>query len=88
MVELLSVSSVPLSYEVLRHVLRVTEEDMIETLAETVRSGLVRRVEGRPVAYDLSADMARAVRESLGDERSGRLRQQVDAARERVHGAG
>jgi len=85
-VEVLAAADGPLSYEVLRHILRATEEDMIEALAEGVRSGLVRSVQGPPPTYELAPDLARRVQDAIGGERVERLRRQVAGARKRVHG--
>jgi hypothetical protein len=82
--DLVAASERPLRYEVLRHLLRVSEETMTEVLEEAVRARLVRRGED-PFTYvpanDATGD---AIRESIGETRIARMRQQLASAAERV----
>lgn len=74
-------------YEVLRHIARVTEEDMIADLRETVEAGLLAPLPGRPNAYDfVDASARELVRAQIGVERLPKLRARAEAARRRVEG--
>jgi hypothetical protein len=82
--DLVAASPDPLRYEVLRHLLRVSEETMTEVLDEAVHAHLVKRGSD-PFTY-LPADGAtgEAMREALGPDRLARLRNQISGATERV----
>jgi hypothetical protein len=72
-------------YAVLRHIARVTEEDMVVDLRETVDAGLIAVLPGRPNTYDFVDEDARAfVIEQIGPERLSKLRARAEAARQRV----
>jgi hypothetical protein len=82
--DLVAAAGQPVQYEVLRHLLRVSEETMVEALEEAVHVRLVRRTES-PVAYEPYSERVRAeVREAMGEERLARLRGQIARASERV----
>ena len=74
-------------YEVLRHIARVSEEDMIEDLREVVEAGLLAAVPGRPNHYDFVDEGVRAlVLADVGEARLPKLRPRALAARRRVEG--
>ena len=74
-------------YAVLRHIARVTEEDMIEDLREAVEAGVLVPLPGQPNSYDLADDAVRAVvLDEMGTERLPKLRVRAEAARQRVEG--
>jgi hypothetical protein len=74
-------------YAVLRHLARVTEEDMVEDLKECVAAGALAPVAGEPNAYTFADDAVRAlVLTEAGEERLARLRARALAARQRVEG--
>jgi len=84
--DLVAAADAPLRYEVMRHLLRVSEETMTEALEEIVAAGLVRRAED-PFTYVPRDDALRAeLREHLGDERMLRMQRQIAGASERVLG--
>jgi hypothetical protein len=81
--DLVAAADAPVRYEVLRHLLRVSEETMAEVLEEAVRARLVRRGED-PFTYVSHDDSTReAIRDGLAD-RAARMRQQLASAAERV----
>jgi len=72
-------------YALLRHVVRLTEPDMIADLRESVEAGILAAVPGRPNAYDFTDEALRAlVLEWIGPERLPKLRARAEAARSRV----
>ena len=74
-------------YEVLRHLARVSEEDMIEDLREAVDAGILVAMAGRPNSYDFSDESLRElVLAEAGVERLPKLRARAQAARQRVEG--
>ena len=74
-------------YEVLRHLARVSEEDMVEDLREVVEAGALAALPGRPNMYDFPDETLRAfVVAEAGVERLARLRGRAQAARRRVEG--
>jgi len=74
-------------YEVLRHIARVSEEDMIEDLREVVEAGLLSVMPGRPNSYDFVDEGVRAlVLADVGETRLPKLRARALAARRRVEG--
>ena len=75
-------------YEVLRHLARVSEEDIIEDLREAVSADILVAMPGRPNSYDFSDDALRAlVLAEAGADRLLKLRARAQAARQRVEGA-
>jgi len=82
--DLVSAAIAPLRYEVMRHLLRVSEETMTETLEEVVELHLVRRGPD-PFTYvpfdEVTGD---AIRTSIDPERLTRLRSQIASATLRV----
>ena len=82
--DLVSAAVAPLRYEVMRHLLRVSEETMTETLEEVVELHLVKRSPD-PFTYvpfdDATGD---AIRAGMDPERLSRLRGQIASATLRV----
>ena len=84
--DLIAAAERPVRYEVLRHLLRVSEETMIEVLEEAVHVRLVRRGED-PFTYMPYDDAVGAeIREGMLPERLERLRRRLESAAERVFG--
>ena len=74
-------------YAVLRHLARVSEEDMVIDLREVVDAGLLAAVAGRPNAYRFVDEPVRAlVLAEIGEQRLPKLRARAEAARRRVMG--
>lgn len=74
-------------YEVLRHLARVSEEDIVEDLREAVDAGVLAATPGRPNSYDFQDDDVRSiVLAEAGAERLPKLRARAEAARRRVEG--
>jgi hypothetical protein len=82
--DLVAAAEAPLHYNVMRHLLRVSEETMTEVLQEVVDLGLVKRAE-HPLLY-VPGDEAigQEMRDALGPERLARHRQQIASASSRV----
>ena len=84
--DLIAASEAPVRYEVLRHLLRVSEETMIEVLEEAVHVRLVRRGDD-PFTYVPYGDTVGAeIREAMQPDRLDRMRRQLGSAAERVFG--
>ena len=82
--DLVAVATAPLRYEVVRHLLRVSEETMTETLEEVVGLNLVKRGPD-PFTYVSFDDATRAeIVEHMLPERLERLRRQIEGASKRV----
>ena len=81
--DLVAASAAPARYEVLRHLLRVSEETMTEVLEEAVRARLVRRGEDPFTYVPHDADTGEQLRDALG-ERAERMRRQMASAADRV----
>ncbi|MEX1254544.1 MAG: hypothetical protein WEE64_09395 [Dehalococcoidia bacterium] len=76
-------------YAVLRHLARVTEEDMVVDLREAVDAGILAVLPGQPNAYDFTNEALRAlVLAEAGESRLPKLRARANAARQRVEGGG
>lgn len=74
-------------YAVLRHLARVTEEDMVADLQEVVQAGLLRPSQGEPNVYVFADEGVRAfVLNEMGEARLPKLRRRAEAARRRVEG--
>ena len=74
-------------YAVLRHLARVSEEDMVVDLDEVVAAGLVERVAGAPNDYDFTDPELRThLRARIGDLRLPKLRSRAENAIRRVSG--
>ena len=84
--DLIAAAERPVRYEVLRHLLRVSEETMIEVLEEAVHVRLVRRGDD-PFTYTPHDDTVGAeIREAMPPDRLDRMRRQLESAAERVFG--
>ena len=84
--DLVAASEKPLRYEVIRHLLRVSEETMTEVLEEAVRAGLVKRGED-PFTYVPASDaLGQELRDALGEDRLATFRKQIASASLRVFG--
>jgi hypothetical protein len=82
--DLIAAAKQPAHYEVLRHLLRVSEETMIEVLEETIHVRLVRRGDD-PFTYVPHDDTVCAeIRDTMPPDRLARLRAQLASAAERV----
>ncbi len=82
--DLVAASTRPLHYEVLRHLLRVSEETMTEVLEEAVRMRLVRRGDD-PFTYVPYDDTTGAeIAGAMDEERLLRMRRQIESAAARV----
>jgi hypothetical protein len=82
--DLVAAAEGPVRYEVLRHLLRVSEETMTEVLEEAVRARLLRRGDD-PFTYVPHDDATRAaIRDGIGQERIERMRGQIASAAVRV----
>jgi hypothetical protein len=84
--DLVAAAEAPVRYEVLRHLLRVSEETMIEVLEEAVGAQLVARGSDPFTYAPYDERTGVAVRAGMDNERLARLRGQIEAARQRVEG--
>lgn len=82
--DLVAASEVPLRYEVMRHLLRVSEETMTEVLDEAVHTGLVKRGPDPFTYVPQDEETGAAIRDALGEDRLARLRAQIAGAMARV----
>jgi hypothetical protein len=84
--DLVAAAEAPLRYEVIRHLLRVSEETMTEVLEEAVSARLVRRGDDPFTYVPHDAATGDAIREALGNDRLIRFRQHIRGAEARVLG--
>ena len=82
--DLVAASTRPLHYEVLRHLLRVSEETMTEVLQEAVHMRLVRRGDDPFTYVPHDAATGAEIAGAMDEERLTRLRRQIDGAAARV----
>jgi hypothetical protein len=82
--DLIAAAEQPIHYEVLRHLLRVSEETMVEVLDEAVHVNLVRRGNDPFTYVSFDERLGTEIREGMAPERLVRLRSQIRAAAERV----
>lgn len=82
--DLVAASGEPLRYEVLRHLLRVSEETMTEALQEAVDLHFVRRGEDAFTYVTFDDATGTEIVEAMGPERAERMRAQIASARRRV----
>jgi len=74
-------------YAVLRHIARVSEEDMVVDLKEVVDAGILAVRPGDPNMYDfIDASLRAYVVSEIGEVRLPKLRARAEAARKRVVG--
>ena len=86
--DIVAAAEAPLRYEVMRHLLRVSEETMTEVLEEAVGVGLVKRGEDAFTYVPADAGIGAELRESIGADRVARLRSQIAGATSRVFESG
>jgi hypothetical protein len=82
--DLVAAADAPLRYEVMRHLLRVSEETMTEVLDEAVHARLVRRGSDPFTYIPADPQTGAAIRDALGPDRLARLQSQIAGATERV----
>lgn len=82
--DLVAAAETPLHYEVMRHLLRVSEETMTEVLEEAVGASLVKRGDEPFFYVPYDAPLGDEIREAMGVERLSRLRQHIRSATGRV----
>jgi hypothetical protein len=82
--DIVAAAGAPVRYEVLRHLLRVSEETMTEVLDEAVNARLVARAEDPFTYVPHDLETGSAIADALGPERVERIRGQIDGARRRV----
>jgi hypothetical protein len=76
-------------YAVLRHLARISEEDMVVDLREAVDAGILAVAAGRPNAYDFVDETLRTlILDNIGPDRLPKLRARAEAARRRVEEPG
>lgn len=74
-------------YAILRHLARVSEEDMVEDVKEAVDAGVIAAVEGHPNNYAFTSEALREiVLAEIGEVRMPKLQARAQAARRRVLG--
>lgn len=84
MSDLIAASDEPLRYEILRHMLRVSEETMTEVLEEAVSASLVKRGPNPFTYVPFNEAIGKDIRAALGEDRLARLQQQISGASKRV----
>ena len=74
-------------YAVLRHIARVTEEDMVEDLREVVEAGVLAPSASDVNVYEFADQAVRdVVLSEAGESRLPKLQARAEAARKRVQG--
>jgi hypothetical protein len=82
--DLVAAAEQPLHYEVMRHLLRVSEETMTEVLEEAVGAELVKRGD-EPFHYvPYTPALGEELRDAMGSERLAKLRAHIQTATTRV----
>src|SRR5690242_7389162 len=84
--DVIAVAEEPVRYEVLRHLVRVSEETMTEVLQEAVDAQLVRRAADASTYVPYDDEVASAIRAGIDAERTERMRRQIEHARREVEG--
>lgn len=82
--DLVAASESPLRYEVIRHLLRVSEETMTEVLEESVHVRLVKRGDDPFTYIPYSDAIAADIAAHMDTERRDRIRKQIASATNRV----
>ena len=82
--DVVAVSAAPLRFEVMRHLLRVSEETMIETLEEVVALQLVKRGPDAFTYVPFDDATRDGIVEGMAAERIARLQSQIEGASKRV----
>jgi hypothetical protein len=83
--DLVAAAEAPLAYDVMRHLLRVSEETMTEVLEEVVTVRLVKRGPNPFTYVPYDDQIGVDVRDALGPDRLTRLRAQIANASRRVY---
>lgn len=87
MLEYVAVMEGEARYAVLRHLARVSEEDMVEDVKEAVDAGIIAVRPGEPNVYDfIDASLREWVLSQIGEARLPKLRARAEGARKRVVG--
>lgn len=74
-------------YETLRHLARISEEDMVEDLREIVQAGFVAARPGQPNVYEFIEPSSRdQIIAEIGESRLPKLRARALGAQHRVEG--
>jgi hypothetical protein len=82
--DLIAASEAPLRYEVIRHLVRVSEEDLIDTLQEAVAARLIRRGPDPSTYVPFDDATGIAIRDCMDEQRLMRLRTHIASATARV----
>ena len=82
--DLIAAAGAPVQYEVLRHLVRVSEETMTEVLQEAVDAQLVRRASDPFTYVPYDDEVAAEIRAGIDPERAARMRRQIENARREV----
>jgi hypothetical protein len=84
--DIVAVAGAPVRYEVMRHLVRVSEETMTEVLEEAVAARLIRRADD-PFSYVPYDDATGTeIAAGIGPDRAARIRAQVARAASEVAG--
>ncbi|MEX2159400.1 MAG: hypothetical protein WEB04_08360 [Dehalococcoidia bacterium] len=87
MLEYVAVLDGEARYAILRHLARVSEEDMVEDVKEAVDAGIIAVRPGEPNVYEFTeASVREWVLSQIGETRLPKLRARAAAARWRVVG--
>ena len=82
--DIIAASDHPVRYEVLRHLLRVSEETMTEVLEESVHVRLVKRGDDPFTYVPYSTEVAAGIAAHMDIERRDLIRRQIVSATARV----
>ena len=82
--DLIAAAGAPVQYEVLRHLVRVSEETMTEVLQEAVDAQLVRRASDPFTYVPYDDEVASEISRGIDPERVERMRRQLENARREV----
>ena len=82
--DLIAASEAPLRYEVMRHLVRVSEEDLIDTLQEATAAKLIRRGPDPFTYVPFDEETGVAIRDCMDEPRLTRLRTHIAGAASRV----
>lgn len=86
--DLVAVAGHPVHYEVLRHLLRVSEETMTEALEEAVGARLVKRGDDAFTYVPHDPRTGEAIAAGIDEQRTERMRAQIAGATISVMGDG
>src|SRR5689334_24461446 len=82
--DVIAVAEGPVRYEVLRHLVRVSEETMTEVLQEAVDARLVRRAADPFTYVPYDDQVGSEIRAGIEPARAERMRRQIENARREV----